>query len=142
MNIKLLGVVPLTTVRLRRNLPACPTLSSGSVLLWDLGKLQLFCSSCEKCKSVKKQLPVQSINSSLCACLHSGQGVCEVRAEDFPLGWADGGGWLWKAFCSLESNGAALWRRPERLNPSSYKHKVSLCPWTPVLFKLSSKPLP
>lgn len=132
VNIKLLGVVSLTTVRLRRSLPACPTLSSGTVLMWDLGKLQLFCSICERYKSVQKQLPVQWINSSLCVCLNTGQAVCEVRAEYSPLGWADRGDWLWKA----------LWRvmgqcseRERRLNPGSYKDKVSVHHWTPVLFK-------
>lgn len=45
--------------------------------------------------------------------LHTGQGLCGVRAEDCPLDLAYGGSWLWKAFSSLESNVAALWRRAE-----------------------------
>lgn len=58
-------------------------------------------------------MPVQQIHVSLCPAFTLDKGVREVRAKDCPLDWADGGSWLWKAFSSLESNVAVLWRRAE-----------------------------
>lgn len=122
MNIRLLGVVPLTTVRLRRILPACPLASCCCGTRTSCSYFALFVKNVSQLRS---NCQFSEFNSSLCACLHTGQGVCEVRVEDCTLGWADGGVWLWKALCFLESNRAVLRRRAEAQSQLLQRQGVS-----------------
>lgn len=129
MNVTLLGVDPLKTVKLRRNLPDCPALSSSIVLLEDLEKLQLFCSICEKCKFVKKHLPVQQIYFSLCPAFTLDKVSVGSGQKTVP--------WIWLMEGVGSGKLSALWRvmwqhsgGEQRLSSGSYKDKVSVHPWT------------
>lgn len=129
VNMTVVGVDPLRTVKLRNNLPACPVLSSGIVLPGIWASCSNFALFVKNTGLLRSMCQFSRFTSAYVQPSHWTK--VSVRLVQKTVSW----------FGLMEGVGSgklsALWKvmwqhsgGEQKISPGSYKDKVSVHPWT------------